>query len=420
MPPPASNSQPPTTPKPRRVEQLQSMSQSTPSRTSASSTLLQPHTKETVDRVVQDDMKEFTKNVSTAIWVEAVCGVNNDTINKWAEYFRESGLFTHIQDDLKAFCDAKDELHRYKPFAAILEKILAFSIKSENELQGITGLPPIDDIVFIPHNDSVLRGSEEHGKLASDRKPDILVARKRDKDLAESKKKRMEWSTAVMCMELKFVNDLTRQFGNELGRRADGATVTAKTESAPEDIPEDLPAETASSNYATVADLVASTEELDVSETASTGSKRSRGSDTPSSSRPQKKSKSSGSAQARQSKEPKEPKDPNIAPSVLSMEDQIGGYALEMLSSTKGTRVHSIIVGLRDDLLSLWYFDASGVVRTCSSESKEKLSIVYDFERVAAIFVALSYCNLEQCGAAPPDIIEPPASSPFPKSFPLR
>ncbi|KAI0082922.1 hypothetical protein BDY19DRAFT_999076 [Irpex rosettiformis] len=239
MPPPPSNSQPPTTPKPRRVEQLQSMSQSTPSRTSASSTLLQPHTKETVDRVpVQDDMKEFTKNVSTAIWVEAVCDVNNYTINKWAEYFRKSGLFTRIQDDLKAFCGAKDELRRYKPFAAILEKILAFSIESKNELEGITGRPPIDDIVFIPHNDSVLRGSEEHGKLASDRKPDILVARKRDKDLAKAEEKRMEWSTAVMCMELKFVNGLTRQFGKELGRRADGATVTAETESVPEDIPE--------------------------------------------------------------------------------------------------------------------------------------------------------------------------------------
>ncbi|KAI0090123.1 hypothetical protein BDY19DRAFT_992356, partial [Irpex rosettiformis] len=382
MPPATSNNQLPTTPKHPRIEQLQSKSQSTPLRTNSSSKLLQPHTKKTIDPVVRDDMSDFTKNISIASWVEAVCGVKNDTINHWAEYFLNNGLFENIKGDLNTFCRAQDEPHRYEPFAAILKKTLAFSVEAKDELQGISGTLPVDDIVFIPHNDKVLRGSEEHGKrLASDRKPDILVARKRDKDLAELEKKRMHWSSAVMCMELKFVHGLSGQFKNELRKRGDhaGSEVAVETESGfgdNLDILEAIP--TVQASYAAVVDLVASTEELDMSETASTGSKRSRGSETASSSRPPKKSKQSGSSS--------QPKESNIAASVLSMEEQIGGYALEMLSSTKGTRLHSIIVGLRDDLVSLWYFDASGVVRTCSPESKEKLSLVYDFERVAAIF----------------------------------
>ncbi|KAI0085302.1 hypothetical protein BDY19DRAFT_450284 [Irpex rosettiformis] len=91
-----------------------------------------------------------------------------------------------------------------------------------------------------------------------------------------------------------------------------------------------------------------------------------------------------------------------------------------MLGSTKGTRMHSIVVALRDDLFSLWYFDASGVVRTCSSQSGEKLSLINDFERVAAIFVALVYCTPEQFGAFPTHLIRPPDNTPFPDSFPLE
>ena len=150
-----------------------------------------------------------------------------------------------------------------------------------------------------------------------------------------------------------------------------------------------------------------SVEEAAVYETASTSSKRSRTSEASSCSRPSKKSRSLTSDTH-----------PRLASFTLRDKDQVGGYALEMLSSTNGTRSHAITLELRADLVSLWYFDASGIVRTCSTESKENLSLLSHFESVAAIIVALAYCEPEQFGAYPTTIVTPPSDVPFAPSFP--
>lgn len=162
----------------------------------------------------------------------------------------------------------------------------------------------------------------------------------------------------------------------------------------------------------TVADLAADASGLEVSEIAFTGSKRRFKSHLSSSSHPSKKAKSSGS-------------DSQFIPPAIDScgapaKKQLGGYALEMLSSTMGTRMHALGVIVRDDLVSLWYFDASEIVRTCSPESGEKLSLLSDLERVAAIVVALSYCTPEQLGSPPMNIIRPPEVARFPGSFPLQ
>lgn len=95
---------------------------------------------------------------------------------------------------------------------------------------------------------------------------------------------------------------------------------------------------------------------------------------------------------------------------------EMAANGLEMAASTHGTRFHSIGVFLRDDKVTFWYLDASGVVRTTGQ--LEELSIIYDFDRVAAIFTALSFCTPEQLGAFPPSIISPPLNAPYPTSFP--
>lgn len=165
-----------------------------------------------------------------------------------------------------------------------------------------------------------------------------------------------------------------------------------------------------------VAGLVEDTADLEVTETASTGSKRSRRSQASSSARPSKKSRSCGSGS---SNDLARPRGPVMHSTDASTEAQIGGYALEMLSSSYGTRTHAIVVAVRDDLVSFWYFDSSGVVRTCDNESKDRLSLLSNFERVAAIFVALAYCSPEQLGAMPVMAIAPPPDAPFTGTFPL-
>lgn len=96
-------------------------------------------------------------------------------------------------------------------------------------------------------------------------------------------------------------------------------------------------------------------------------------------------------------------------------ETQMTDYALEMSASTHGTRLHTVGVLLRDDKVSYWYIDASGVVRT-SPEST--LSLIFDFEKVAAIHVALSCCDIERLGMFPADVICPPADARGPVAFP--
>lgn len=48
---------------------------------------------------------------------------------------------------------------------------------------------------------------------------------------------------------------------------------------------------------------------------------------------------------------------------------------------------------------TIWCFDASGAVRTIvTSQVRLSPSLLSDFERVAAVFVALAYCSPEQLG----------------------
>lgn len=90
---------------------------------------------------------------------------------------------------------------------------------------------------------------------------------------------------------------------------------------------------------------------------------------------------------------------------------QSGSHALEVLSCTYGTRVccHSTV--LKDDRLFLWYYDACGIIYT-----HQILSLIHDFEKTAAIIVALASCTPERFGMLPTKIMKPP--TPYGTSFP--
>ena len=66
---------------------------------------------------------------------------------------------------------------------------------------------------------------------------------------------------------------------------------------------------------------------------------------------------------------------------------QAASRTLDVLSGTSGTPLHNCIK-FRDDKMILWCYDVSGVVRTEST-----LSLIDDFEVVAAIIVSIGYCN---------------------------
>lgn len=78
-------------------------------------------------------------------------------------------------------------------------------------------------------------------------------------------------------------------------------------------------------------------------------------------------------------------------------------YALEVLSSTHGTRIHCLGNIVKDDKVYPWFYDAGGVVYTA-----EFVSIVEDFEKFAAMIIALARCTPEQLGYMPSCILQPP------------
>lgn len=90
---------------------------------------------------------------------------------------------------------------------------------------------------------------------------------------------------------------------------------------------------------------------------------------------------------------------------------QAGSYALETLACTFGTRLFCINILLKNDRLYFWYYDACGFMYT------ESISVVDDFEKTAAVFVAIACSTPEQLGALPP-FIEPPPHAPYPQNWP--
>lgn len=85
---------------------------------------------------------------------------------------------------------------------------------------------------------------------------------------------------------------------------------------------------------------------------------------------------------------------------------QSSSYALELLSGTQGTRVHCFGFVLKDDRLSLWYYDASGVIYT-----QEFISIIDDFEVFAALIIGFAGCTAERFGVMPLSVLKAPRSA---------
>lgn len=90
---------------------------------------------------------------------------------------------------------------------------------------------------------------------------------------------------------------------------------------------------------------------------------------------------------------------------------QTASYALELLSCTYGTRMFCLATILKDDRMSLWYYDACGVVYT-----RECLSLVSQFEMFAAVIIGFAQCTPEQFGVIPASVLKPMV--PYCRKFP--
>ena len=81
------------------------------------------------------------------------------------------------------------------------------------------------------------------------------------------------------------------------------------------------------------------------------------------------------------------------------------------MACTYGTRLHSTCLVMKDDITTLWFYDACGVVYTI-----EYVSILRNFETFAAIIITLAALSHEQFGMLPSSIMIP--HQPYSRKFP--
>ncbi|KAJ3487013.1 hypothetical protein NLI96_g3838 [Meripilus lineatus] len=96
--------------------------------------------------------------------------------------------------------------------------------------------------------------------------------------------------------------------------------------------------------------------------------------------------------------------------------EELASYALELLSSTSGTRTHCLQLLVDGDRLRLWYYDAGGIIRS------EWMYWIDYLPKFAAIIVAFAQLGMSGWGVGGIPTLKPPSSprpptSPLPKSL---
>ncbi|KAJ3552550.1 hypothetical protein NM688_g4094 [Phlebia brevispora] len=368
------------------------------------------HDRESIHPYVREDLK-CAKVVGFYTWTESVLGLPSTKIVARAREIAKLRWFEDriIQDALVDYCRGTTEKARYDPFVHLVNRVIELA---RGKLSGV-GVYPVKDFCIANNSDRVVQTIPEHGGLGAKRRPDFLGLPLAKAAKLYTPKGSVHWSDILCWGELKQVTILTEPLDKE--RQARGLSA------------------------------------LDDSGFPVGRSKTTRGK----AGKSGKSSKRSGlfadkptRIQARKRTTKASPVEPEVqsarsAPRIrvgrkrLAEDDllaglelgssgkrrnpwgktnelyvggeaavQSGSYALELLSCTYGTRVHCFSFVVKDDKLTLWYYDASGVVYT-----KECISLVADFEVFASVMVGIASCTCEQFGTLPPTVMEPSAAS---------
>ncbi|KAJ3534416.1 hypothetical protein NM688_g7142 [Phlebia brevispora] len=377
---------------------------------------------EEISELRMDPPEELTEHglavsVPLEVWLAAVYKLPKARLDSWTTRIGELKWFEDevIERCLVEYCSADAEKKRYAPFIAMANRILSLA---RGALPGVRKSKsyPIDDICYLHNANRPVDRIPEHRGLGAKRKLDVVVthgapARKLKKD------KTIRWVDILQWWELKLGSGLIDTLHAERVSRGmkpldriSGAIIEARPDDSVEDFGEveetvkkNKPSEKA--KHSTAEPALEPTANLSQptasdAQAAGRGSKRSLEADL------------LAGIDLGSSSKKKDSENPNYDLAVgKHAAIQSGAYALELLSCTYGTRSFCHGAVLKDEKVSLWYYDAAGIVYT-----KQYLSLVRDFEKVAAIIVGSACCEPEQFGAIPPSIMKP--SIPHSKSFP--
>ena len=117
------------------------------------------------------------------IWVEAVTGYSEDTVERWASVFREKKLFENVEIEkaLSDFCRALEATERYAPFSSIFDTVMHFVDDNRDDFPGLPESLVINYEGSFENKTHPPFTSEEQGEqkeLAAEQKSGVGDARK--------------------------------------------------------------------------------------------------------------------------------------------------------------------------------------------------------------------------------------------------
>ncbi|CAL1697093.1 unnamed protein product [Somion occarium] len=340
-------------------------------------------------------MEQHTQTISLDHWVHSVLGRTPGEIESWATIFTQSKIIlqevviqTAVETYLR-FGGSGQEKLLYGPFCTMANKVL------EVARLYIPDLPPfpVQDLLFC-RNDPVMIGSGPLG--AAHRSPDIAVISELTlREIQQREKYKttkpqhattgITWTDPFSFIEIKL-------FEKERDRLA--KVNEAWKKKVPVRTLIEAPNSEASST---------STDTLDQSATMhhhasfpdGTGHKRKHAfaSDIAIPSSKKQKVK-----RGQQDDDPSPLEKHETPPEYY---EQLASYGLEMLSCTNGTRHYFFQCLIAGDIAEFWYGDATGIILST------KISWILDFEKFAAILVAIACCDHGRWGLTVPNLIPP-------------
>ncbi|KAJ3526337.1 hypothetical protein NM688_g8273 [Phlebia brevispora] len=360
---------------------------------------------------VKQDLED-AQTVPLDQWISAVLKGPPDRLKSWASRIGELKWFEDeiIQSNLKLYCTAVNEKARYLPFVTLANRIIELA---RGTIPGIrkTKSYPIDTIQFLQNSTHDVLRIPEHRGLGAKRKLDVLVTHgAAARNLQKTKK--ISWVDILQWWELKkagakLLEELSDERVSRGMTKLDSITgcevdETVRPPRPPKAVKgsKKSKATARKKNAVLLPEAAADDPQPAPKATPRLGAKRLAEEDLLAKASSQDSNKRSDSASFS--------RDVEVGEQAAT---QSGAYALEVLSCTYGTRVFCHGVVLKDDKLTLWYYDASGIVYT-----KQCLSLVRDFEMVAALIIGFASCTPEQFGAFPSTIMKPP--KPYSRSFP--
>lgn len=159
------------------------------------------HTREIIYPLLRFDLSHYSRSVTVDHWVSSILNVPPETIADWSKCLGFKELLhdsTSIMENLRDYCYASLEPHRYTPWSTVVNKIVSLAPGR------IEGLPDYPLTLRFARSDPVVVG----GKGQAQRKPNVVVIDKSFNPKSKGKSNDSEtpgigWKDIVACVEFK-------------------------------------------------------------------------------------------------------------------------------------------------------------------------------------------------------------------------